>query len=235
MKDTIEIEVPSSLDSVTLKQYQSFQKIVDLSGEDVDELFIKKHMVSIFCKLPIKQVESIPFSQFDEAVEILSETFSNSPTDLIKKFTVDGIEYGFEPNIENICTGAYIDASSSLEWEDYHVAVASLYRPIAFNRSVNSIEQYAIVDYEPSLEKAEAMKSAPLDACISAKVFFWNLAKDLQKASLTYLEQVATKEMSQKEKEDFKNKMDGITQFTHLQEEYSRTLTKLSVNQYLQH
>lgn len=233
MAKGFEIEVPSSLDSVNLKQYQSFQRIIDSMGDEIDEVFLKKHMISIFCNIPMKELDKIPFNSFDEAVGILSETFNQNIDNLVKTFVIGDVEYGFEPNLDMVSTAVYMDSESSMEWEDYHIAMAALYRPIAFKKETKSIVQYTLVDYKPTIEQTELMKYAPLDAVLTSRVFFCNLSRDLQQTSLIYLERIATKEISQKEKEDLKTKMDGIIQYMSLQEESLRTLMKSSVSQYI--
>lgn len=236
MKDTLEIEVPSSLDGITLKQYQKWCELVEAVGDNPDGGLLDKALVRIFCKVPRKEVDKIDFLEFDRVLEVLRETFNAKSETLIERFTMNGIEYGFEPNMERMSTAVYIDTEGNLEWQDFHVAMDALYRPITFNRKSYGVDQYAIEDYEPCLKKAELMKQAPLDVVMSARVFFCNLSMDLLKTSLSYLETMKnqSKDFSQ-QKQYLQLKTDGITQFIHSQEVLTRSLMKLKHHQSLRH
>jgi hypothetical protein len=235
MKDVLEINVPSSLESVTLKQYQKWVELVEALGDNPDEVFLNKALVRIFCGVPNKEIENIDFMEFDKILEVLRGAFEEKHETLVQRFTMNGIEYGFEPNIERMSTGVYIDVESSLEWGDFHVAMDALYRPIAFNRKAYGIDQYAIMPYEPCEKKAELMKQAPLSVAMSARVFFCNLSRDLLNTSLIYLEEQMKnhKDFSQ-QKQHLQKEMDGIIQYMHSQEGLSRNLTQLNQSQYLE-
>ena len=66
MKDVLEIEVPTSLDSITLKQYQKWCEIVEAMGDDPDEGFLNKSLVRIFCGIPKKEVDKIDYLEFEK-------------------------------------------------------------------------------------------------------------------------------------------------------------------------
>jgi len=79
----------------------------------------------------------------------------------------------------------YVDLESTLSsWSTFHRAMAKLYRPITKKHG----EKYQIAEYNPSPEMEELMKFAPLDVCIAASLFFWNLGNELLPATLSYLE-----------------------------------------------
>ncbi len=48
----IELTIPSSMDEITLGQYQEFIKSQE---NNTDELFISQKLVSIFCQIPLSQ------------------------------------------------------------------------------------------------------------------------------------------------------------------------------------
>lgn len=235
MKDVLEINVPTSLEDITLKQYQKWAELVEALGDNPDEVFLNKALVRIFCGVPTKEIEKISFLEFDNVLEVLRSAFEEKHETLVQRFTMNGVEYGFEPNIERMSTAVYIDVESSLEWGDFHIAMDALYRPIAFNRKAYGIDQYATIDYEPCEKKAELMKQAPLSVAMSARVFFCNLSRDLLNTSLVYLEEHLKnhKDFIQ-QKQHLQKKMDGITQYTHSQEGLLRNLMKLNPSQYLQ-
>ena len=62
--------------------------------------------------------------------------------------------------------------------------MAVMYRPIKEKHK----DKYSIIDYEPNEDMQELMKFAPLDAAISASVFFWNLGSELLSSLTSYLQ-----------------------------------------------
>ena len=236
MKDVLEIEVPSTLDSITLGQYQKWVELVENLGEDADEQVLNDALIRIFCNVDRTDLHKIEVLEYDKMLEILRDAFTNKCDTLVERFTLNGVEYGFEPNIEKMSTAVYIDTEGSLDWENFHIAMDALYRPIAFNRKANGVDQYAVMPYEPCLKKAELMKQAPLDAAMSVRVFFCSLSKDLLKTSLNYLEEVVkVSKDSTLQKQYSQLSTDGITQFIHSQEELTRSLMRLNLNPYLEH
>ena len=236
MKDVLEIEVPSTLDSITLGQYQKWVELVENLGEDADEQVLNDALIRIFCNVNRTDLHKIEVLEYDKMLEVLRDAFTNKCDTLVERFTLNGVEYGFEPNIEKMSTAVYIDTEGSLDWENFHIAMDALYRPIAFNRKANGVDQYAVMPYEPCLKKAELMKQAPLDAAMSVRVFFCSLSKDLLKTSLNYLEEVVkVSKDSTLQKQYSQLSTDGITQFIHSQEELTRSLMRLNLNPYLEH
>ena len=236
MKDVLEIEVPSTLDSITLGQYQKWVELVENLGEDADEQVLNDALIRIFCNVNRTDLHKIEVLEYDKMLEVLRDAFTNKCDTLVERFTLNGVEYGFEPNIEKMSTAVYIDTEGSLDWENFHIAMDALYRPIAFNRKANGVDQYAIMPYEPCLKKAELMKQAPLDAAMSVRVFFCSLSKDLLKTSLNYLEEVVkVSKDNTLQKQYSQLSTDGITQFIRSQEELTRSLMRLNLNPYLEH
>ncbi len=100
-------------------------------------------------------------------------------------FKIGEIEYGFITDLENISFGEYVDLDNYLaKWEDFHKAMAVMYRPI----KTRVKDKYELHEYKPSKDHQELMQFAPLDVCIAASVFFYNLGNELLTATLNYLE-----------------------------------------------
>ena len=71
----IELEVPSSLESITLGQYQRYLKVADQNkGEEYND-FLNKKLVEIFCNVDLNEVEQIPFVEFEKVLVIIQEAF----------------------------------------------------------------------------------------------------------------------------------------------------------------
>jgi hypothetical protein len=130
-----------------------------------------------------------------------------------------GVKYGFEPNIEEISTGAYIDAENYLtDVQTLHKAMAVLYRPII----AKTKDLYTIEPYESALKYEGIMKSAPLDVVFGMQVFFWDLGIELLNAMSRY----TVDNLSEDEKKALGKNMDGINQSMQLLREICSDLTK---------
>ena len=175
----VTIKVPATLSDITLEQYQEFIKIQSNSN---DEEFIAQKMISIFCDITMVEVLKIRLTSLNDLVKHFGELFNKKPK-LQERFELGGVEYGFIPSLEKLSFGEYIDLETNLaKWEDYHIALSVLYRPIT-NKVSN---MHDIEEYNPNEQKQNLMKLAPLDVAIGATLFFWTLERDLQRAILTY-------------------------------------------------
>lgn len=177
----IEINVPSSISEIPLMNYQKFLKVQKNSN---DEEFIAQKMIEIFCGIELKEVVKMKLNSINDLVLHFNEIFSVKPK-FQPRFKIGNIEYGFIPDLENISFGEYVDLDNYLaNWDDYHKAMAVMYRPITETRK----DKYNIFEYNGASEFSDAMKYAPMDVAIAASVFFWTLGSELLTATLSYLE-----------------------------------------------
>ena len=234
MASKLEIEVPDSLSSIKLEQYMEWMKVVE-SNKDIPDKdksdFLDKALVEIFCKVTQQDISRIKVTEFDKILSVLSEAFSQETKELVRTFSMNGIEYGFMPNLQEMITSEYIDSESGLTgWDNINVAMAALYRPITAKRVTRGIEQYEIEEYHPSDSKIEAMLEMPLDAVLSAKVFFCDLGMELSQIFLAYLDQQKSKDIHQKK--TLEESGDGINQFILSLKEMRYDLMKLPLYRY---
>ena len=173
------INIPESLDEVTLKQYQKWLKIAD--GKEVDN-FLQQKMIEIFCNIPLKQVLQIKAIDINNICESINKLFEQKPK-FINKFNLNNKEFGFIPKLDDMSFGEYIDLDTYIaDWELMHKAISVLFRPITLNKK----EQYLIKDYESS-DKYD-LQNVTLDIVFGSLVFFWNLRKELLNRMVNYLE-----------------------------------------------
>lgn len=200
----VEINVPDSLSEIRLEQYQRFVKLYD--GE-VTEEFMALKMLEVFCGVKLSDAYNLRFKDVDAVVNILTETLNSKPQ-LVKTFRMDGVEYGFIPNLDDMSFGEYIDLDTYIgDWQNIHRAMAVLYRPIKSRHG----ERYNIVSYE--VIDAETMRQMPLDAVISSVLFFYRLGIDLSKAMTNYLDQSEETRLVQYLSSDKSGV--GINHYTH--------------------
>ena len=174
----VDIEIPESLNEITLDQYQRYLKIQD---NNEDEKFLAVKMIEIFCGIRGDHVLLMRATDINSIVQILTEMLNNTPK-LQTMFKMKGTQYGFIPKLDDMSFGEYIDLDTFIgDWENMHRAMNVLYRPI-----VNQYgDKYNVEDY--SVDNAEKMKDMPMSAVLGSIVFFYNLGMDLSKAMLNYL------------------------------------------------
>jgi hypothetical protein len=177
----IQINVPTSLNEIPLKHYVDFLKVQEGSN---DEEFVAQKMIEIFCGIRLIDVAKIKLTSLNEMVAHFTQLFDQKPK-FQQSFKIGNIEFGFIPNLEEITFGEYVDLENHLQsWDSFNKAMAVMYRPI--KKRIK--DKYEIQEYSGTKEYQDLMQYAPLDVCIAASVFFYNLSKELLAATLNYLE-----------------------------------------------
>ena len=213
----VDIEIPESLNEVTLDQYQRYLKIQE---ENEDEKFLAIKMIEIFCGIRGDHVLLMRATDINSIVQILTEMLNDKPK-LIHNFKMKGTQYGFIPKLDDMSFGEYIDLDTFIgDWENMHRAMNVLYRPV-----VNQYgDKYNIQDYDVDI--AERLKDMPMSAVLGSIVFFYNLGMDLSKAMLNYLTE---EEMNLAQHLILDENGGGINHFTHSLREILDDL-KISLN-----
>ncbi len=118
---------------------------------------------------------------------------------LLKRIIViNGKEYGFHPNLEEITLGEYADIETFMKnGLEKHLPelMAILYRPVVEKKN----DVYTIEAYDGNIKiRAEEMKKMSAEQVQSAMVFFWTFVNELLRILLLYLmEQIPTKQQTQ--------------------------------------
>ncbi len=218
----VELSVPSNLESIELWKYQKYMGVVETNKDQEATEFLNLKLVEIFCGVSLKDVSSINVKDFNKITDIIGNAFAED-TPLIRHFELDGIEFGFVPNLDKISIGEYIDIESNLSgFKNMHKAMAVLYRPVTKKHK----EKYQVEEYVGHDEYAEAMKYMPLNAALGAMVFFYRLEKDLLNTTLKCLEEEKDNKQIIQALHRFQVNGDGISQFTDLLEEKLSTSIK---------
>jgi hypothetical protein len=199
----IEINVPTSLSEVTLGQYQKFLKIAE---DNPEGNFLNAKMIEIFCGIPLSDSYKLKMSSVTAIIDILNELLSQTPK-RVEQFTMNGVQYGFIPDLDEMSLGEYVDLDGSAsDWNNMHIAMNVLYRKIKIKKS----GKYNIVDY--NVENPEKMKDMPLDAAIGSLFFFYNLGMELSKHTILSSNNLEEMEAYQEQLISETNG-DGISQF----------------------
>lgn len=180
----IEVSVPSSLKEVKLKDYQDYLLIEEPTNDD---------MLKCILNIDQKELGKIKASDVDFLLGHVINLFEEKQ-ELIPKFKMYGIEYGFIPNLDEITYGENKDVTTYInEWGTMHKAMAVLFRPIKQKQR----DKYIIEEYEGSHKYSEVMKDMPLNVVMGAMVFFYNLTNVLLKSIPSFLEKEIAKEQMQ--------------------------------------
>ena len=164
----VKLSIPTTLNEITLGQYQEFDKL-DLTKEAE----VQSKMIEIFCKVPVEVVRSMKAKDITDICVIINNMF-DTEHQLINRFQMNGIDYGFIPDLENMSFGEYEDLDTFIgDNDNLHRAMNVLYRPIDLKQG----QRYTLKEYNPDTN--EDAKNYPLDAVFGAIVFFYNLGKDL--------------------------------------------------------
>jgi hypothetical protein len=176
----MKIKIPSSLKAITLEKYQKYLKIQE---NNTDETFLAIKMIEIFLGLRGDTIMKMKAKSIRDITNVLSEMFTEKP-ELVKEFTMKGVDYGFIPDLENMTFGEYVDLDTYIgDVDNLHRAMAVLYRPIT--KKAN--DKYLIEEYEG--EDDEKMKDMPMDAVLSSILFFYHLGMELSTTMLNYLQE----------------------------------------------
>ena len=123
----LEITVPSSISEIPLVNYQKFLKLQQSSN---DEEFIAQKMIEIFCGIELKDVVKMKLTSVNDLIIHFKNIFAEKPK-FKPTFKIKDIEFGFITDLENISFGEYVDLDNYLaKWDDFHKAMAVMYRPI---------------------------------------------------------------------------------------------------------
>jgi len=228
----VDITVPESIAEIPLVNYQKFLKVQENSD---DQEFIAQKMIEIFCGIELKDVAKIKYNDMNNLVEHFNKIFSVKPV-FYQRFKLKEMEFGFIPNLEEISWGEYIDLEHHMNsWEDFHKAMAVMYRPITKTYK----DKYEIMPYTGSEEWHDLMKYMPMEIAISARVFFYNLGNELLGSTVDYLETLTSNKQSRRQRRisqkegNLLNSGDGILAYMQSLREISQSLMKLPDTNYI--
>tara|TARA_R110000803_G_scaffold87668_2_gene154547 strand:+ start:375 stop:1019 length:645 start_codon:yes stop_codon:yes gene_type:complete len=210
----VKITQPTSLKDIKLSQYQKF---VRTTKDSEDNNFVTRQMISIFCNVPDKVVGQIKASDYDSIVADLTKVLELKP-EFVPTFKLDGVEYGFIPELEDITVDEKADLDTFYKDIDtMDKAMAVLYRPITLKRG----KKYLIEDYEGE----NGSLDVTLDIVLGANVFFSLLMTDLLNYTQSYIAQEV--EHNPKVSQILEQNGVGSTAFINSLQETFLSLTKL--------
>lgn len=186
MKKQIEIEMPGSWEDLTFRRYIEIKKDLEayVDNEEAQTAFLIHNL----CGLAVEEIQSLSAQSYNILRTKLIQFMNNEDHTLVPIVKVDGILYGFEPNLSKMSYGAYADISKykSLEMnEDWLKIMSILYRPVTERKGSN----YSIEAYNGHID-AEEWRDVPMHIHFGALFFLSNLFKDLLSSTLNSTSQV---------------------------------------------
>jgi dynactin complex subunit len=200
----VDINVPESLNEITLYQYQKFEKLIQ---DNEASHFVNQKTIEIFCNIELKDVARIRIADIDDLLAHLNNLLQAKPK-LTRTFKLGVYEFGFIPKLEDMTSGEFIDLENYLSnTETLHQAMAVLYRPITSKVK----DLYTIEEYESSYKYNEVLKYMPLDIALGSMLFFWTLHNDCVSGLMDFIQSEV--EQSEQVKQLLEKNMDGINLF----------------------
>jgi len=210
----MKIVIPEDLSEITLDQYQRFSQV------EGDDNFMLLKMVEIFCNVPLRDVALIPLKELDEIITMINKAFEKKRK-FKTRFTLDGVEYGFIPELESITFGEYVDLEMYIgKVEDLHKLLAILYRPI----TIKNRDLYDIEEYKADANGGHNMRQVPLDIALEAPSFFFHLGNELLNS---LADSLSKEKLTTQEKQILEENGVGIKQFTQSLKEIYSSSTRL--------
>lgn len=209
----VKINVPTQLNEIKLSTYQAFIKEVK---DEEDEEKVKRAIIRHFCNLDYDIIDKIKKTDYNHITERIQSLLNLQP-EVKPIIRINGIKYGFIPNMDNITVAEQADIDSSInDVQKWHNVMRVCYRPITEEyKGKHLIEDYKGNEQPPI--------DVDLETAFSVVFFFMNTLRDL----LNYIPKYLTDQVKQNKKllTSVENGV-GIKTFTHSLEEAFSILTK---------
>ena len=225
---SMRLTIPTDLKEITLSQYKRYQKVVADNADD--ETYICIQMVAIFCNIEVADVMKLPALDFADIVKTISQTLDQVPP-LTKTFKMNGVNYGFIPNVEKISLGEHATIDTCMGKDELtELMLSVMYRPIKRKAG----EYYEIEPFTGDESLALNFKDTPMHIVRGAMVFFWTLFNELLQNTLCSIPKIAKRE-GLNLAEVFPNDGDGINLLSELQESLKSDFQKLEKSLFTNH
>jgi hypothetical protein len=220
MVKEVTLSIPTSYGDISLKKWLDFQQ--QLKNYEEDEDAITALMLSYLCGLDTEYISHISVADYGMIRNELGKFINNTDLPLQRFIIVNGVEYGFEPNLSNMTYGAFADITKyntiSID-ENWAKIMAILYRPVT--KKVG--DTYSIKSYTGDIDHKIFLELG-MDIHFGCLFFFVNLSTDLLNSILKYMTQM---ELPPNTKSTLAKSGEHIKQLLNLQTEISSRLIKL--------
>ena len=177
--------IPANWNELPIGRYMDFMNTIK---EDVSETEQEVQLLSTLTGAPKGILAEASKKTLNKSIDRLKELILKEPgEDLVLRFDIDGIEYGFHPNLADMKLKEFVDLDNKLEdlWLNIDMIMAILYRPITKSRK----DKYKIEDYDYVTAKGRAKlfkKELSVNLVNAAASFFLTIAVDYMKITQAY-------------------------------------------------
>jgi len=177
-----EFKLINSWSDVTLELWL---KLIDFeTGTKTEEA---TETIAALSDIPKKLIKELSLSDVAVIMSKVGELQSKQDTKLKRIIEINGVEYGFHPDLDSISLGEYADIEQFIKngiETNLPELMAVLYRPIKLKKN----DIYIIDSYDGDIRlRAEEMKQMSAEQVQSALVFFYTLGKVLSEILPLYL------------------------------------------------
>ena len=143
--------------------------------------------IAALSDIPKKLIKELSLSDVAVIMSKVGELQQEQDTKLKRIIEINGVEYGFHPDLDSISLGEYADIEQFIKNgidSSLPELMAVLYRPIKLKKN----DIYIIEPYDGDIRlRAEEMKQMSAEQVQSALVFFYTLGKVLSEIMPLYL------------------------------------------------
>ena len=143
--------------------------------------------IAALSDIPKKLIKELSLSDVAVIMSKVGELQQEQDTKLKRIIEINGVEYGFHPDLDSISLGEYADIEQFIKNgidSSLPELMAVLYRPIKIKKN----DIYIIDSYDGDIRlRAEEMKQMSAEQVQSALVFFYTFAKVLSEIMPLYL------------------------------------------------
>ena len=172
----------NSWSDVTLEKWIELQTYEGYSNSKKAE-----ETIVALSTIPRKLLKQLDIKDIAGILGKLAEFQSKANNELVRTFKIDGVEYGFHPDLDSMTLGEYADLETYIgDSAEKNICeiMAILYRPITEKKG----DLYKIAAYDGEIRlRAEEMKKMKAEQVRSALVFFWTLVSKFIEITPSYL------------------------------------------------
>lgn len=190
MEKVLKLKLPDHIGEITLGQYQEDEALKADKSIKKSELY--KRRIALYCGIDYSQLQRIKKKDCTKLLNQIDTALTLTPA-FENRFTMDGVEYGFIPNLDKIeldvfegmSFGEFVDGEAVADKvEELHHLMAILFRPVTKS---DRFGNYQIEEYNGTFNTAEKMKGMPLSIVNMALDFFLRLSQELGTRILMYM------------------------------------------------
>lgn len=157
---------------MTIKEYITISLI--LEGDTTPEEAIRALL---------KQYKDLTYVKALQKIDLYHSILKSPPKELVQRFKLGNVEFGFIPDLDKITTAEYLDIDAyQKDIGSIHKLMSILYRPITKKKR----SLYRIEDYEGTDKYSKFMLEVDVTIYLSAIAFFLTIYQMSIKDTNTY-------------------------------------------------